>query len=146
MKITLTPAAFTMQQNKVSKKDSIPSVFNKSLNADTVNFTAKNKVLPIETLVSRAFSKLAKNRNGSNLGMFMATSPKSHVNIFLQETKFGKEAKLSLTNGIFGDKSYANFNIKKSQFGKKVDIFPADEDMSANEAVKLVHTYLQDIK
>ena len=86
-----------------------------------------------------AFDKNYQNWVRLNL----ATSDK--VNIFLQETKFGKEAKLTLTDGIFGNKSYANFNISRSA-GKSVKITSADEDMSAKEAKSMVKIYLQDLK
>ena len=86
---------------------------------------------------------MAQNRRGEQLGSYMAKTDK--VNIFLQETKFGKEAKLTLTNGIFGNKSYVNFNIKRA-FGKPLEISSLDDEVSSTEARKLVQTYLQDIK
>lgn len=113
---------------------------NKGLQADTVSFSSKENT--VEKLVTKAFGKLAQNRRGEQLGTYMAKTDK--VNIFLQETKFGKEAKLTLTNGIFGNKSYVNFNIKRSA-GKPVEVASLDEEMPVNEAKKFVQTYLCDI-
>lgn len=127
--------------NNCAPKKSSALNFNSGLKADTVSFTSK--VNTIDEVVHRAFSKLAQNRKNNGLGTYLATSDK--VNIFLQETKLGKEAKLTLTDGIFGDKSYANFNISRS-IGKRAKITPADEDMSIKEAKSMVKAYLQDLK
>lgn len=142
-KIMSTPVAFATNNyaNNCTPKKNNTLIFNSGLKADTVSFTS-NKVNTIEEVVHKAFSKLAQNRKNNGLGTYLATSDK--VNIFLQETKFGKEAKLTLTDGIFGDKSYANFNITRVA-GKSVKITPADEDMPQSEARKLVAAYLQDI-
>ena len=142
-KIMSTPVAFAANycaNNCTPKKNSTLN-FTPALKADTVSFTSKGN--SIDKIVHRAFSKLAKNRKNNGLGSYLATS--NNVNIFLQETKFGKEAKLTLTDGKFGDKSYANFNISRVA-GKPVKITPADEDMSIKEAKSMVKTYLQDLK
>lgn len=142
-KIMSTPVSFAANyyaNNCAAKKNSALN-FNTGLKADTVSFTSKGN--SIEEVVHRAFNKLAQNRKNNGLGTYLATSDK--VNIFLQETKFGKEAKLTLTDGIFGNKSYANFNISRSA-GKPVKITSADEDMSAKEAKSMVKIYLQDLK
>lgn len=136
-RISYTPSVFTVNCCK-PKKALQP--FNKGLQADTVSFTSGEKT--VEHLVTKAFVKLAENRKGEQLGTYMAKTDK--VNIFLQETKFGKEAKLTLTNGIFGNKSYVNFNIKRAS-GKPVEVTSLDEDISSNEAKKFVQTYLCDI-
>lgn len=142
-KIMSTPVAYAANlcANNCTPKKNNTLIFNSGLNADTVSFTS-NKVNTIEEVVHKAFSKLAENRKNNGLGTYLATSDK--VNIFLQETKFGKEAKLTLTDGIFGNKSYANFNITRVA-GKSVKIIPADEDMPQSEANKFVVTYLKDI-
>lgn len=137
-KINFTPSVST-PNCRMQKNAYIHSI--KGLQADTVSFTSKENT--IEQLVTKAFGKLAQTRRGEQLGTYMAKTDK--VNIFLQETKFGKEAKLTLTNGIFGNKSYVNFNIKRA-FGKPIEISSLDDDVSSTEARKLVQTYLQDIK
>lgn len=137
-KINFTPSVST-PNCRMPKNAYIHSI--KGLQADTVSFTSKENT--IEQLVTKAFGKLAQTRRGEQLGTYMAKTDK--VNIFLQETKFGKEAKLTLTNGIFGNKSYVNFNIKRA-FGKPIEISSLDDDVSSTEARKLVQTYLQDIK
>lgn len=137
-KINFTPYVST-PNSSMQKKTYMP--LSKGLQTDTVSFTSKENTL--EQLVTKAFGKLAQNRRGEQLGSYMANTDK--VNIFLQETKFGKEAKLTLTNGIFGNKSYVNFNIKRA-LGKPSEISSLDDEVSSTEARKLVQTYLQDIK
>lgn len=137
-KINFTPSVSTTNC-RMQKNAYMP--LNKGLQADTVSFSSKENT--VEKLVTKAFGKLVQNRRGEQLGTYMTKTDKA--DIFLQETKFGKEAKLTLTNGIFGNKSYVNFNIKRAT-GKPVDISSLDDDMSSNEAKKLVETYLQDIK
>lgn len=142
-KIMSTPVSYAANycaNNCTPKKNSTLN-FNSGLQADTVSFTSK--VNSIDEIVHKAFNKLAQNRKNNGLGMYLTTS--NRVNIFLQETKLGKEAKLTLTDGIFGDKSYANFNISRS-IGKHAKITPADEDMPIKEAKSMVKTYLQDLK
>ena len=136
-KINFTPYVST-PNCRMQKNAYMP--LNKGLQADTVSFSSKENT--VEKLVTKAFWKLAQNRRGDQLGTYMAKTDK--VNIFLQETKFGKEAKLTLTNGIFGNKSYVNFNIKRSA-GKPVEVASLDEEMPVNEAKKFVQTYLCDI-
>lgn len=137
-KINFTPSVST-PTCRMQKNAYMP--LNKGLQADNVSFSSKENT--VEQLVTKAFGKLAQNRRGEQLGTYMAKTDK--VNIFLQETKFGKEAKLTLTNGIFGNKSYINFNIKRSA-GKPVEVASLDEEIPPNEAKKFVQTYLQDIK
>lgn len=136
-KINFTPSVST-PNCRMQKNAYMP--LNKEVQADTVSFSSKENT--VEKLVTKAFGKLAQNRRGDQLGTYMAKTDK--VNIFLQETKFGKEAKLTLTNGIFGNKSYVNFNIKRSA-GKPVEVASLDEEMPVNEAKKFVQTYLCDI-
>lgn len=140
-KINFTPATYFAKNSIYNSKTQNNSLnFKSGLKADTVTFSSKQ---PFD-VINNAFAKLAKNRKVENgLGLYMGKTDK--VNIYLQETKFGKEAKLSLTEGVFGDKSYASFNIKRI-LGKPVEITAIDNDMPANDAKKLVETYLQDIK
>lgn len=142
-KIMSTPVAYAANyyaNNCTPKKNSALN-FNSGLKTDTVSFTSK--VNSIDEVVHKAFNKLAQNRKNNGLGTYLTTS--NRVNIFLQETKLGKEAKLTLTDGIFGDKSYANFNISRS-IGKHAKITPVDGDMSVKEAKSMVTAYLQDLK
>ena len=142
-KIMSTPVAYATNfyaNNCTPKKNSALNL-NSGLKADTVSFSSK--VNSIDEVVHKAFNKLAQNRKNNGLGTYLTTS--NRVNIFLQETKLGKEAKLTLTDGIFGDKSYANFNISRS-IGKHAKITPADGDMSVKEAKSMVVAYLQDLK
>lgn len=142
-KIMSTPVAYATNfyANNCTPKKNSAFNFNSGLKADTVSFSSK--VNSIDEVVHKAFNKLAQNRKNNGLGTYLTTS--NRVNIFLQETKLGKEAKLTLTDGIFGDKSYANFNISRS-IGKHAKITPADGDMSVKEAKSMVVAYLQDLK
>ena len=139
-KISYNPVIFS-KNNSMNIKNTYSSVkLNSDLTSDMVSFTSKNK--EIEEVVKNAFRKLAQNRKADKLGTYMTTA--GNANVFLQETKLSKEAKLSLSDGIFGNKSYANFYIKKS-LGKPVEITSLDEDLSKTEAKKMVLTYLRDI-
>lgn len=97
-KIMSTPVAYATNfyaNNCTPKKNSALN-FNSGLKADTVSFSSK--VNSIDEVVHKAFNKLAQNRKNNGLGTYLTTS--NRVNIFLQETKLGKEAKLTLTDGI----------------------------------------------
>jgi len=89
------------------------------------------------------FVKLSATRTSENLGTYMATT--KNADVYLRETKLGKEAQLTLSNGVFGDKSYMNFVIER-EAGKAPKITSSDETMSSKEAAKIVETYLQDAK
>lgn len=137
-KITYTPSAFSMQNyNCCGPKKGMAVPFNGALKADTVEIAA-NKMKTVEEVIKSAFKKLAKNK-----GEYMSTS--GDVNIYLQETKLGKEAQLTLSNGIFEGKSYVNFLLKKS-INEKPHVEPLDTDLSIQEANKYVQTYLNDLK
>lgn len=137
-KITYTPNAFNMQNYNscCGPKRGITPHFNGGLKADTLEIAAK-KVKTVEEVIKGAFKKLAQNN-----GQYMSTS--GDVNIFLQETKLAKEAKLTLSNGIFEGKSYVNFLLKKSS-NTKPHVEPLDADLSVQEANKYVQTYLGDL-
>lgn len=71
----------------------------------------------------------------------MATE--KEVNIFLRETEFGKKAQLTLSNGVFGDKSYINLELNREK-GKPFSIKALDSDISEDDAATLASTYLKD--
>ncbi len=139
-KITYTPFFSVQNSYSTSAKNVHSSNYSKGLNFDTVSFTSQND--SVEKVVSNAFKKLARNRKGEQLGTFMAKS--NMVNIFLQETKFGKEAKLTLSDGIFGSKSFINLDIKRTM-GEPVNITSCDDQISSDDAEKLVFKYLRNI-
>ena len=99
---------------------------------------------PVNSAVQNAFIKLSQNRFKNNLGTYMTTT--KNADIFLRETKFGKRAELTLSNGIFQNgKSFMNFVIERVA-GKNAKITSADDSMPVKEAEKIVTTYLSDLK
>lgn len=153
-KITFTPNAFTMQNNNCcGSKKGIDTPFHKG---NAVSFESAKIVKPLTTgvrnespltkTVKRVFDKLAQNRLSNNsLGQFMTTTKNNKADIFIRETQFGKKANLTLSNGVFGDKSYMNFTIERAS-GKAPIIEAADEDISSKDAAKIVTTYLSELK
>ena len=136
-KITFTPQIFSAQNRN-----------NAGTNANSFGSKKKlTKILnsePVNSAVQNAFTKLSQNRFKNNLGTYMTTT--KNADIFLRETKFGKQAELTLSNGIFqGGRSFMNFVIEKTA-GKNAKITSADGSMPVKEAEKMVTTYLSDLK
>lgn len=112
------------------------------LQFDTVSFSGKTRPSKtVEYVVSQAFKNLisARNQSGSSLGTYV--SKRKGVNLFLQETVLGKEAKLTLSNGVFGDKSYANFKLNR-ELNKNSSITALDDDMNQVQAARLIKKYI----
>lgn len=150
-KITFTPQSFIMQNNNFcGPKKGLLNSFEKG---DTVSFgnakaldTLKKGVRvknPLVHIVSNMFEKLSTTRTSNDLGTYMATT--KNADVYLRETKLGKKAQLTLSNGVFGDKSYMNFIIERES-GKVPKITSSDETVSSKEAAKIVQTYLQDFE
>ena len=137
-RITFTPQSYAMKYNQ--KNDNVSFNGAKTVNTIKKGIRTQN---PLSQIVSDIFVKLSKTRSDKNLGTYMTTT--KNADVFLRETKLGKEAQLSLSNGVFGDKSYMNFVIKR-EAGKAPKITSSDETMSSKEAAKIVETYLQDAK
>lgn len=150
-KITFIPQSFNMQNNNCcGPKKGLLNSYEKG---DTVSFgnakaldTLKKGVRvknPLDQIVNNLFAKLSVNRTGNDLGTHMTTT--KNADVFLRETQLGKKAQLTLSNGVFGDKSYMNFMIER-ELGKTPKITSSDEAVSSEEAVKIVQTYLQDVE
>lgn len=137
-RITFTPQSYAMKYNQ--KNDNVSFNGAKTVNTIKKGIRTQN---PLSQIVSDIFVKLSKTRSDKNLGTYMTTT--KNADVFLRETKLGKEAQLSLSNGVFGDKSYMNFVIER-ETGKAPKITSSDETMSSKEAAKIVETYLQDAK
>ncbi|MFQ8627031.1 MAG: hypothetical protein ACLSA2_11565 [Candidatus Gastranaerophilaceae bacterium] len=137
-RITFAPQSYAMKYNQ--KNDNISFQGAKAVNT-IKNGVRKNNSL--NQIVSDMFVKLSATRTSENLGTYMATT--KNADVYLRETKLGKEAQLTLSNGVFGDKSYMNFVIER-EAGKAPKITSSDETMSSKEAAKIVETYLQDAK
>lgn len=135
-RITFTPQSYAMKYNQ--KNDNISFQGAKAVNT-IKNGVRKNNSL--NQIVSDMFVKLSATRTSENLGTYMATT--KNADVYLRETKLGKEAQLTLSNGVFGDKSYMNFMIERAA-GKTPKITSSDESVSSKEAEKIVQTYLQD--
>ena len=146
-KITFTPQSFIMQNNNFcGPKKGLLNSFEKG---DTVSFgnakagdTLKEGGRVKNPLV-HMFEKLSTTRTSNDLGTYMATT--KNADVYLRETKLGKKAQLTLSNGVFGDKSYMNFIIERES-GKVPKITSSDETVSSKEAAKIVQTYLQDVE
>jgi hypothetical protein len=103
---------------------------------NTPAFASKNS--QIIKIVDNTFKKLAHNRLSQNRTYF-ATAP-DNVDIFVSESKLGKQAEISLSNGKFNNKSYAKFTMKRSSEGE-VEIIPEDEKMNKSEVLKILARY-----
>ena len=99
-KITNTPVL-----NRFTKNDCCKPRKNSMLasnTSDSISF-GKSK----ESLVADAFLQIAKSRKPSRLGEYMGTVGKT--NFIFKETKFGKEAELS----VLRNNEHATFNISR---------------------------------
>ena len=113
----------------------------KGLKTDTVTFTGKNK--QVENVINLAFEKLNQSRKNGKLSEFIGTT-KNNINVYLRETSFGKTAELSLSNGKFGKKSFANYEIKRS-ISDKPEIIN-EHRQSAKKAAPIIEKCLKDLK
>ena len=144
-KIMSTPVASATNSynNCTSPKKVISFKQNAGLGSDTVSFTA-NKVITLEDAVNNLFSKLAISRNKNHLGFYSFSSKTDGVNVYAQETKYGKEAILTLTNSLFDGKKYASFDIKRV-FDKNIEVKDLDHNLKQDIAQKVVKAYLEEI-
>lgn len=106
-----------------------------SANVLTANEKQVNKI------VDSVFSNLTHGRLPKNKRTYYATA-EDHVDIFVRESKVGKEAKVTLHNGVFNDKYFANFIVSKDIKGKG-EIIPEDEKMTLRKAIKILSRYFK---
>lgn len=141
-KITYTPNAFSMQNYNSCcgpKKGAAPAFESaKMLKGAKIKSANKND-MTLSHIINNIFEKFSTNK-----GTYIATSDKG-VDIFARETKLGKEASLTLSNGLFEGKSYINFTLKRS-INENPKVLSADNDLSEEEAGKYIQTYLGDLK
>lgn len=147
-KITYTPQSFSIQNfnNCCGPKKGMTTQNSSDISfegAKVVNGKALKKIdkneMALSRIINNIFGKLSQNK-----GAYLATSEKG-VDIFAREVKLGKEATLTLSNGIFDGKSFMSFILKRSA-GEKPQILPMDEKISTKEANKYVLTYLDNLK
>lgn len=136
-----TPKALETPNKCCGPKSGNLIKFNNGLSADTVSFSGDSRQKLVTDVVNNAFAKLFKARKNGVNSTYMATE--KEVNIFLRETEFGKKAQLTLSNGVFGDKSYINLELNREN-GKPVSIKALDSDISEDDAATLASTYLKD--
>lgn len=143
-KITNTPYVTPIFFNSLNYKQgrTLNPRFNLAVNSDSVSFSGVSQKKIVEDVVSDIFMKLMKNRYSAktNLGVYGAKSGK--VDLFVQETVFGKEAKLTLSNGNFEGKPFVNFNLKRSSDSEPV-ITTEELNLSSKEAAKIIKKYLK---
>ncbi len=120
-KITNTPVLNQFAKNDCCKPRKISMFTSKT--SDRISF-GKSK----ESLVTDAFLQIAKNRKPSSLGEYMGTVGKT--NFIFKETKFGKEAQLS----VLRNNEHATFNVSRGT-NKPVAI---EEDVEGNNSKNLV--------
>ena len=128
-KITNTPVL-----NQFAKNDGCKprknSMFT-SKTSDSISF-GKSK----ESLVTDAFLQIAKNRKPSSLGEYMGTVGKT--NFIFKETKFGKEAQLS----VLRNNEHATFNVSRGT-NKPVAIVEAAEGNNSKNLVQIIQRFLK---
>ncbi len=127
-KITNTPILNQFTKNDCCKPRK-NSMFT-SNTSDRVSF-GRSK----ESLVTDAFLQIAKRRKPSTLGEYMGTVGKT--NFIFKETKFGKEAELS----VLRNDEHATFNVSRGT-NKPTVISEADGDNSKN-LVQLIQRFLK---
>ncbi len=115
---------------------------NSVLHQDTVSFTANTKQM--NEVMSLVFEKLSQSRQGQNSRTFIGTT-KDNVDVFIRETKFGKNAELTLSNGNFGNKNFAIFELKRA-LGATSQIISLDTNKEAPQAVKMIKKHLENLK
>ena len=128
-KITNTPVLNQFAKNDCCKPRK-KSMFT-SKTSDSISF-GKSK----ESLVSDAFLQIAKNRKPSSLGEYMGTVGKT--NFIFKETKFGKEAQLS----VLRNNEHATFNVSRGT-NKPVAIVEAVEGHNSKNLVQIIQIFLK---
>lgn len=142
-KITSTPFAFFTRQTSffsTQNKNNISNL-NYGLNTDTVSFSGNSANKLIAEVVDDAFLKLTENRAKTNNKLGIFGSRAGDVNLFIQEKVFGKEARLTLSNGDFNGRSFLNFDLKRVS-NKPSEINSVDVEMPSEEAAKIIKLYL----
>lgn len=130
-KITNTPVL-----NQIAKNDCCKPRKNSMLTSDTSSSISFGKSK--EALVSDAFMQIAKRRKPSTLGEYMGTIGKT--NFIFKETKFGKEAELSLLR----NNEHATFNVSRGT-NKPVTISEIDEVNNSKNLVQIVQRFLKTV-
>lgn len=140
-KITSTPnytPALNLHRTNAQSKPVLEKHSNYGLNIDTVSFSG-NKTKTVAQFADEMFEKLAKNRFKNQLGFFAGKTEKA--NFAIQETVFGKKAKLS----IVIDSEFANLEISR-EHNKPSTIRFLDDEVSSKKAKDLAKKCLNSIE
>lgn len=128
-KITNTPVL-----NQFAKNDCCKPRKNSMLTSNTSDRVSFGKSK--ESLVTDAFLQIAKSRKPSSLGEYMGTVGKT--NFIFKETKFGKEAQLS----VLRNNEYATFNVSRGT-NKPVAIVEDVEGNNSKNLVQIIQRFLK---
>ena len=128
-KITNTPVLNQFAKNDCCKPRK-NSMFT-SKTSDSISFGESK-----ESLVTDAFLQIAKSRKQSSLGEYMGTVGKT--NFIFKETKFGKEAQLS----VLRNNEHATFNVSRGT-NKPVAIVEAVEGNNSKNLVQIIQRFLK---
>lgn len=115
---------------------------NLGLSADTLTFTSTAP--QVKDTVELVFKHLNDVRKNSQLTEFFGTT-KNKVNVFLREVSYGKTAIMTLTNGHFGPKSWAIFEIKRGS-NKQPQISSLANHINSDKAAQIVKQNLENLK
>lgn len=108
-------------------------------NGSNINFSANSK--QANAIVDLAFDKLNKARKGNNLAQYFGTTPRK-VNVYINETIYGKSAELSFNNGKFWNKNYAKFILNRNANDSKV---LTEDNTLATKAYRRIKKYLESL-
>lgn len=141
--ITNTPRFFIANNSKINNTNRNYNYLslNQGLTTDTITFTSSKEINKLADVI---FTKIAKNRQGNNLGYYLATNDRK-VNIHISETKFGKEAIVSLTNGKFKNKDYTIIQINKDSLSS-VRVKSLDSNRSNKDSETILLNNLKNLK
>lgn len=114
--------------------------FNYGLKTDTVSFTSSSK--QVEDVIKLAFDKLNKVRKNGQLATYFGTT-QNNVNVTLRETDYGKAAVLTLTNGKFGNKTFANFELKRSSIESSKIL---SDNKNTPKAATMIKAHLENLR
>ena len=144
-KITSTPLTSFSSFNSIfpsQKANDRLKSFNFGLEKDTVSFSGKTSEQIISDVVNKAFDKLNKSNYKTKNKFKMFASTVGDVNLFIQETVLGKEARFTLSNGNFNGQSFVNFDLRRS-LNSPSEISSYDLKISSLDAAKLINNYLK---
>ena len=130
-KITNTPVL-----NQFAKNDCCKPRKNSMLTSNTSDSVSFGKSK--ESLVTDAFLQIAKSRKPSSLGEYMGTVGKT--NFIFKETKFGKEAQLS----VLRNNEHATFNVSRGT-NNPVAMVEDVEGNNSKNLVQIIQRFLKTI-